>query len=139
VRSVLLDAGPLVALFAVDDKHHARYDNLVTEFSEDGLRLLTTWPCVVEAAYILELQQRLEMLRWIELGGALVYPFEASDLGHMLKSMARYSKRGGREMDLADASLCWLASEAGFAQIMTIDVTDFSRYRLPSGKAFDIL
>lgn len=139
MRSILLDAGPLIALFAVDDNHHARYDNLVTEFSENGLRLLTTWPCVVEASHILDLPHRLEMLRWIELGGAVVYPFEAHDLRDMLKSMAKYSKQGGREMDLADASLCWLASECGFTQIMTIDVADFSRYRLPGGKAFDLL
>jgi hypothetical protein len=52
VRNVLIDAGPLIALFAVDDAHHDRYDRLVTESAVSGLRLVTTWPCVIEASYI---------------------------------------------------------------------------------------
>ena len=139
MQSVLLDSGPLIALFAVDDRYHAHYDGLVTELSADGLRMLTTWPCVVEASYLLELPQRFEMLHWVELGGALVYPFEAHHLGEMLKWMRRYSKDGRREMDLADASLYWLAAETSVVQIMTVDVADFSRYRLPAGSAFELL
>ena len=139
MQSVLLDSGPLIALFAVDDRYHAHYDGLVTELSADGLRMLTTWPCVVEASYLLELPQRFEMLHWVELGGALVYPFEAHHLGEMLKWMRRYSKDGQREMDLADASLYWLAAETSVVQIMTVDVADFSGYRLPAGSAFELL
>lgn len=139
MQSVLLDSGPLIALFAVDDRYHAHYDGLVTELSADGLRMLTTWPCVVEASYLLELPQRFEMLHWVELGGALVYPFEAHHLGEMLKWMRQYSKDGRREMDLADASLYWLAAETSVVQIMTVDVADFSGYRLPAGSAFELL
>ena len=43
------------------------------------------------------------------------------------------------EMDLADASLVWLASDTGVASIMTTDSRDFSRYRLADGRAFEIL
>jgi predicted nucleic acid-binding protein len=46
---------------------------------------------------------------------------------------------GKREMDLADATLCWLATETGVCEIMTTDVRDFFRYRLPYGKSFSIL
>lgn len=74
------------ALFAANDRHHAKFDALVTELSAQALRLLTTWPCVVEASYLLEIPQRFEMLSWIELGGAVVYPFEADDLAQMLPS-----------------------------------------------------
>jgi predicted nucleic acid-binding protein len=42
-------------------------------------------------------------------------------------------------MDLADASLYWLAVETGVTEILTVDVTDFSRYRLPGGKSFTLL
>jgi hypothetical protein len=42
-------------------------------------------------------------------------------------------------MDLADASLYWLATETAVTDIMTVDVADFSRYRLPDGKAFTLL
>lgn len=139
MRSCLIDSGPLIALFAVDDHHHARFDALLKELSMDGLRLITTWPCIVEASYLLEIPQRFEMLKWIELGGAVVYPFESVHLGEIVRSMRRYSERGKREMDLADASLYWLAAETGLTEILTVDVSDFSRYRLPRGKAFTLL
>lgn len=139
MRNVLIDAGPLIALFAVDDKHHRRFDGLVSELAKQGLRLLTTWPCVVEASYLLAVPQRYEMLRWIELGGVVVYPFEAFHLGDMLGWMRRYTESTKREMDLADASLYWLAAETGVTEIMTVDRNDFSRYRLPDGQAFMLL
>jgi predicted nucleic acid-binding protein len=138
VRSVLLDAGPQVALFAPDDRHHARFDALVTELAGQGLRLITTWPCVVEAAYLLDPPHRYELLRWIELGGAQVYPFDAHHLGSIARWMRRYSD-AKREMDLADASLYWLACETGIIDIMTVDVADFRRYRLPNGAHFELL
>jgi predicted nucleic acid-binding protein len=42
-------------------------------------------------------------------------------------------------MDLADASLVWLAEETGVTTILTQDVRDFSRYRLPDGRGFTLL
>jgi uncharacterized protein len=139
VRSCLIDCGPLIALFAVDDHHHARFDALLKELSVEGLRLITTWPCIVEASYLLEIPQRFEMLKWIELGGAVVYPFEPPHLGDIVRWMRRYSETAKREMDFADASLYWLAVETGVTEILTVDVADFSRYRLPRGKAFTLL
>lgn len=139
MRSILLDAGPQIALFAVDDKHHDHYDQLILELSVNGLRLITTWPCVVEATYLLGIPQRYELLRWIELGGIVVYPFDPHHLGDIAGWMETYTEAGKREMDLADASLYWLASETGIQEIMTVDVRDFSRYRLPDGRAFSIL
>jgi hypothetical protein len=139
VRSALLDAGPLVALFAVDDKHHARFDDLIATLAADGLRLLTIWPCIVEAAYLLDAPQRFELLEWIEMGGAQVYPFEPHDLADMVSWMRKYTHPGKREMDFADASLYWLAAETGVTDIMTVDVANFSRYRLRDGSAFTLL
>ncbi len=139
MRSILIDAGPLIALFAVDDKHHQRFDRLVSDLSVEGLRLLTTWPCVVEASYLLDVPQRFEMLHWVELGGVTVYPFEPFHLGDMVTWMQRYTESNKREMDLADASLYWLAAETGIVEIMTVDRNDFERYRLPDGRAFILL
>ena len=129
----------MIALFAIDDRHHRRFDDLIRERSPAGLRLLTTWPCIVEASYLLEVPQRYELLQWIELGGALVYPFDNHHLTDMIRWMKQYSKSAKREMDLADASLYWLAIETSVTTIMTVDIADFSRYRLPGGKAFELL
>ena len=138
MRSVLLDAGPQVALFAPDDAHHARFYSLLKELAREGVRLITTWPCVVEAAYLLDPPHRYELLQWVELGGAQVYPIEAHHLGDIVQWMRRYSD-GKREMDLADASLYWLAHETGVTAVMTVDTADFSRYRLPNGAHFELL
>lgn len=139
MRSVLLDAGPLVALFSADDKHHDYFDTLVLELAPQGLHLVTTWPCIVEAAYLLPPTQRFEMLQWIGIGGAAIYPFDPRHLGDMVGWMRRYTEPNKREMDFADASLYWLAVESGITEIMTVDVNDFSRYRLPDGRAFTLL
>ena len=139
MRNVLIDAGPLVALFAIDDAHHVRYDRLVSDASAEGLRLVTTWPCIVEASYILDAPWRFELLHWIEQGGVQVFPFDPSHLAVMLPWMRRYTEKTKRDMDLADASLLWLASETGLREIMTIDVKDFARYRLPDGAALMLL
>lgn len=139
MRNVLIDAGPLVALFATDDKHHARYDRLVSALSPGGLRLVSTWPCLVEASHVLDAPWRFELLSWVEQGGLQVYPFQAFDLSVMLPWMRRCTEQHKRDMDLADASLLWLAHETGLREIMTIDVKDFSRYRLPGGDALTLL
>ena len=36
------------------------------------------------------------------------------------------------------ASLVWLAQDTNPLNVMTMDVRDFSRYRLPDGRAFHI-
>ena len=38
-------------------------------------------------------------------------------------------------MDLADASLLWVAEQTGIIDILTIDLRDFAAYRLLNGKA----
>ena len=43
------------------------------------------------------------------------------------------------EIDFADASLVWLVTDTGVNRIMTMDVRDFSRYRLTDGRGFEIL
>lgn len=139
MRNILIDAGPLIALFASDDKHHAHYDRLVSELSADGLRLVTTWPCVVEASHLLDPPFRYELLEWVQLGGVAVYPFDVFHLNEMVDWMRQYTERYKREMDFADASLVWLANETGIEEIMTIDNKDFTRYRLPDGRALSLL
>jgi uncharacterized protein len=74
----------------------------------------------------------------VELGGAQVYPFDAHHLGDIVRWMRRYSD-AKRDMDLADASLCWLANETGVTAIMTVDFHDFRRDRLPDGAHFELL
>ena len=72
------------------------------------------------------------------MSAAQVVPFDAHHLAEIVPWMRKYTDRK-REMDLADASLYWLAVESGVRQVLTIDEADFNRYRLPDGKRFEIL
>ena len=75
-------------------------------------------------------------------GGATVYPFDLEALKTMVEWMRRYTQMPRRQMDLADVSLVWLvwlAHDIGVVRIMTTDLHDFSRYRLPNGRAFETL
>lgn len=105
MQSILVDAGPLIALFSINDKRHQRLEALDRRLSEDGLRLLTTWPCIVEASYLLDPPLRYELLEWVELGGVVVYPFSSDNLGSIVESMKTYTELGKREMDFADSTL----------------------------------
>lgn len=133
----LLDAGPMIALFDRMDKHHTHFRDVITQ-PQLSWRLHTTWPCVTEATHMLGDRERLALLRWIGVGAVQVYPFDTEDLLDMVDWMGAYTDARS-EMDLADASLYWAAHETGVRRILTLDVRNFSRYRLPNGQSFDIL
>lgn len=131
----LIDTGPMVALFDTNELANKHYTTLLSR----NWRLTTTWPCVVEVCHFLGANAVQRYLRWVSEGGVIVYPFDVSDLPELAEMMARYTAPPRTEMDLADASLVWLAQDTNTTSVMTMDVRDFSRYRLPDGRRFDIL
>ncbi len=140
MASALIDTGPLVAVFGADEPSTtAHYLGLFEQASREHWSLSTTWPCVVEASYLVPPPQRYTLLRWIGGGAVNVFPFAQEALEDFVPLMARYTQQPRTEMDLADASLVWLAEETGVTRIMTTDRRDFSRYRLADGRSFDIL
>lgn len=88
---------------------------------------------------MLGLPQRYAFLRWLAADAISIFPFDQDALEGMAELMRRYTESPRTEMDLADASLVFLASDTGVTRIMTLDVRDFSRYRLADGRAFEIL
>lgn len=138
MNAALLDTGPLVALFAPGDVAHAHYRQLL-QSEPGGWRLTSTWPCVVEASHFLPPSACWQMLRWVEQGGVTIFPFDAMYLEDLLALMRQYTQSARVQMDFADATLVWAAQETATTQIWTIDVRDFYRYRLPDGRAFEIL
>lgn len=132
----LIDTGPMVALFDASDYAHAHYTGLL---AQSQWQLTTTWLCVTEVCHFLGANAVQRFLRWVSEGGVVVYPLDASNLPDLADLMARYTKPPRTEMDLADASLVWMAQDTNTLQVMTMDVRDFSRYRLPDGRSFEIL
>ena len=42
-------------------------------------------------------------------------------------------------LDFADAALVWLSEQTGHRSILTVDETDFRRFRMKGGGRFDLL
>ncbi len=129
----------MVAAFGQDPRDKAHYVNLFEQAANEHWVLASTWPCITEASYLLGLPQRYACLRWVGAGGLNVYPFDQATLETMVAWMRCYTEAPLTQMDLADASLVCLAEETGVTRIMTLDVRNFSRYRLPDGRSFEIL
>lgn len=129
----LLDAGPLIALFAPRDNQHIRVRDFLRE---SKLRLLTTWPVVTEAWHLLAPKQRITMVRWLKAGGAAVGPFDDEGSQDLVDWLEKYRDL---PMDLADASLVMLACKSGITGILTLDRRDFLTYRLPGNKRFHLV
>jgi uncharacterized protein len=132
MASALIDASALVAAFCEREPQSQRYQDLFQLAALERWSLSTTWPCVVEASYLVEPPERFALLNWLGKGGVSVFQC-------VVPLMQRYTQAPRTEMDLADASLYWLAAETGVRRVMTLDVRDFSRYRLPDGSMFEIL
>ena len=139
MSAALVDAGPLVAAFGANQPEGKRYQVLFKLAADELWSLATTWPCIVEASYLLDPPQRYAMLRWVAAGAISVFPFAQESVEPMVELMRKYTEPPRSEMDFADASLVWLATDTGVNRIMTMDERDFSRYRLPDGRAFEIL
>lgn len=135
---ILVDTGPLVALFDPADAHHARCE-MVLKTLRDPLR--TTVPVLTEAFYMLgPATPESDRLRdFVERQGLGIWFFEPATLRRAFELMEVY---GDHPMDLADASLVVAAERLGTRRIFTIDRRDFDVYRVRRGHrqyAFDVL
>lgn len=130
MRNIVADTGPLVALFRRRDHQHAR---VVRFLRENPCLLVTTWPVLTEAWHLLSSPARINFVRWVVAGGAVVIDISP---GHGPVMLALLEKYSDRPMDLADASLVMLADQTGIHEILTIDRADFDTYRLKGGRRF---
>ena len=68
MRSTLIDAGPIIALFDRSDKYH---DRIVRLLEQEPFRLVSTWAVITEASHLLDFDVRAQigLLQWIHRGG----------------------------------------------------------------------
>ena len=123
-NTTLIDSGPLIALFDRGDRYHERVKAFLKTY--DG-KLLTTWSVLTEVSHMLDfnLHAQLDFLRWVELGGVYLYEISQKELLDIIEMMQKYSNI---PMDLADASLMYVAHKEGIETIVSID-SDFDIYR----------
>ncbi|MEI6801741.1 MAG: hypothetical protein WCK83_01175 [Burkholderiales bacterium] len=139
MSAAIVDASAMVAVFGRNQAAQAHYQQLFGVAAAEHWSLTSTWPCITEASHLLGAPQRYAFLRWVAADALSIFPFGQDTLEGMVEVLRRYTESPRTEMDLADASLVWLASDTGVNRIMTLDVRDFSRYRLPDGRGFEIL
>jgi predicted nucleic acid-binding protein len=124
MKSILIDAGPLIALFDKSDNYHNQAVQFLKKYNGT---LLTTWPVVTETSHMLDFSVRvqLDFLKWINRGGLHLIETEYSSIAQLIELCDKYEDV---PMDLADATLIVAAEERKINEIATID-SDFYIYR----------
>jgi predicted nucleic acid-binding protein len=135
VNRVLIDTGPIVAILSAADQHHVR---CVAELADLRPPLLTCWPVVTEAQWLLRHDPRAvqALFHGFTSGLLALLPVDATAIPSMADFFRRYSKR---KPDLADGMLVHLAERENIATIFTLDQRDFSIYRFGRNRHFKIL
>lgn len=124
MKSILIDAGPLIALFDKSDKYHLKAIQFIKEFEGE---LWTTWPVVTEISHMLDfnIKVQLSFLTWIERGGLKIFDLGNSHLYRFTELIAKFDDV---PMDLADASLIVVSEVMNYKEIASID-SGFYIYR----------
>src|SRR5436305_482322 len=89
VRAVLIDAGPLVALLDRSDGHHAEIVEAIKAVQDP---LVSVWPVVVEAMYLLSFSWKAQKALWeiLETGTVQLLPLGQGDVPPMKGLMEKY-------------------------------------------------
>jgi uncharacterized protein len=133
VHDVLLDTGPLVALYALNDRHHATAERWLAGFSG---RLHTVEAVLAEAAHLLPAHLCGALAELAAQARVIVHPLGATTYRRMAVLAQKYADR---EPDWADLALVCLAEATGIHRVATLDVADFGVYRIHGRRAFDIV
>jgi len=126
---ILLDTGPVVALFDPKDPSHSRCRAVLQTLREP---LVTTVPVLTEAFHMLSPSSPgADGLRdFIARGGATVWFFDGAAL---LRAFELMEQCADHPMDLTDASLIVAAEALATTKVFTIDRQDFQTYRVRRG------
>ena len=135
---ILVDTGPLVALFDRFDDAHGRCVETLREIDEP---IVTTIPVLTEAFHLLGSAGAgaSALMDFIAGGGLQVFFLDDDMLVRSFELMVQYADA---PMDFADASLVATAERLTLNKIFTVDRGDFDTYRIRRGHrhlAFDII
>lgn len=130
---VLVDSGPLLALFNRSDKWHRRIVDWLDV--NPKTKLITTWCVLTEVCAMLSRRVHndaaLDVLRWALRGGIAVDGAPQEALVSVLSISERFADL---PFDLADASIAEAAERLRIRRIISID-SDFDVYRDHAGRA----
>ncbi len=135
IERVLIDTGPMVALFSEDDEYHERCADALTGLIPP---LFTCWPVVTEAAWLLRKRPDTLQKLFASFAGGLfaLLTLDATDLPAIAVVMKRYESTG---LQFADAALAHLAERENIRSVFTTDRRDFSIIRLKRNRSLKLL
>lgn len=127
-EEVLVDAGPLIALFDRDDNFHQK---MVDFLRSRDYRFVTTVAVLTEVSYMLNfsVDAQVNFFEWVMLKGVILEEITQKDIARVVGLTKKYRDL---PMDFADATLVVAAEKTGIRSIVSLD-SDFDIYRL-SGK-----
>ena len=131
MKSIVVDSGPLIAMFDGDDKYHAASVNFIKNNTRP---LVTTIANITEAVYVLSFSAEAQaaLLKWIANSTIIIEPIESEDINEICNLFVKYSDV---PMDFADACVVYVCEKIGTNEVATVD-SDFEIYRLKGKKPF---
>ena len=130
--AVLVDSGPLIALFNGADRWHAPVLRWLQANPQSTL--ISTWCVATEVCALLARRIHndcaLDFLRWVERGGLTLERAVDGSLTELLRLRERFASL---PFDLADASVAEATARLKIRHLISIDA-DFEVYRDRAGK-----
>ena len=132
---ILVDTGPLVALLHADDQNHDRCVKTLKSLEE---QMVTVWPVVTEAMYLLNFSWQAQAALWemIVTEALVILPLDREDAPRMKDLMRKYRDL---PMDMADAALVRIAERERFRHLFSLDRRGFTVYRPDKVGRFSII
>ena len=123
-KRIIIDAGPLIALFDKDDKYHTDALKFLRDFKGE---LISNIAVITEVTHLLDFSVRVQIdfLQWVGNGGISIAEIMREDLQRIFELTEKYSDL---PMDFADASLVALCERMKIKDIASVD-RDFGIYR----------
>ncbi|MCP4493836.1 MAG: PIN domain-containing protein [Gammaproteobacteria bacterium] len=129
---ILIDTGPLVALFNPRDHDHKACRAILETISEP---MLTTEAVLTEVMHLLIPGSRgIEGLMSFVMSDYLS-PVALARSDHQ-QSFTLMNKYNDLPMDFADATLVAIAEKLKISQVFTLDISDFNAYRIKKGHRY---
>ncbi|WP_114750140.1 type II toxin-antitoxin system VapC family toxin [Pleomorphovibrio marinus] len=124
MENILIDAGPIIALFNKRDAYHQKAVDFI---KTNPYRYYSTWPVITESSHMLDfsVKAQLNLLKWIDRGGVHLVEFSKDSLPRLIQLSEKFSDV---PMDLVDASLILASEKLNILAVMSID-GDFYIYR----------
>ena len=131
MEKILIDSGPLIALFDGSDKYHPAALDFI---KRNKYPLMTTIASITETLHLLNFNRnaQIDFLEWVYRGGVEIFSIEGRDFKRIIELTKKYHDL---PMDFVDACLVYLAEMLKIDSIVTID-RDFTIYRIDGKKKF---